>query len=93
MSSPTPSPNTIPSKSQRKGDDKPSMLSPFVYDTSPLPDRLVIRAMSVTTSTASTASTASTTATAATKTATKGKLSDDNLAKDLEETQEMAAKL
>jgi hypothetical protein len=63
------------------------MLSPFVYDTSPLPDRLVIRAMSVTTSTAST------TATTATKTATKGKLSDDNLAKDLEETQEMAAKL
>lgn len=62
------------------------MLNPYLYDTSPLPDRLVIRAMSPKTSTAST------TATATAKT-TKGKPSDDNLAKDLEGTQEITAKL
>ncbi|RSM09663.1 hypothetical protein CEP52_004023 [Fusarium oligoseptatum] len=88
MSSPTHSSNTRHSESEEQSDTKASMLNPFIYDTSPLPDRLIMRAMSAATHTVS--STATTTATA---TATKDKPSNDAFVKDLEKSQEITPKL
>ncbi|KAJ4189265.1 hypothetical protein NW755_006083 [Fusarium falciforme] len=50
MSSQAVSPNTA-SGSPSKGNTTSSMLGPFIYDTSPLADRLIQRAMAAATAT------------------------------------------
>ncbi|RSM17700.1 hypothetical protein CDV31_003470 [Fusarium ambrosium] len=86
MSSPTRSPNTDPSGSEEQNDVKLCMLNRFIYDTSPLPDRLFIAAMSATTHKSSSAATETTTA-------AKDKPSDCFFVKDLEGAQKTTAKL
>ncbi|RSM09667.1 hypothetical protein CEP52_004024 [Fusarium oligoseptatum] len=76
MSSQAVSPNTT-SGTSGEGDTASSMLSKFIYDTSPLADRLIQRAMAATTTTPS----------------TKDEPSTNIEVKDIEKSREAMAKL